>query len=206
MGQTLRQPTYLRDLDSRNPSRASYSFLRSSQFPRRYQVNASKLLLAAWLLLSAQPAVAQSVEKESTAVLELGGTGAWNFKDSPSSLGPSVAVEVTPIEKWLELEAGVTPLFRRHSTEWNTDLLFKKPWSLSKKVEFMIGIGPEWVHSNSYGVRKDSVAGEVVSDFMFWRSEKHRFGWYVEPGYDYSFSRGHERSLGMTGGILIAIP
>jgi hypothetical protein len=50
-----------------------------------------------------------------------------------SGISPTVAVEVTPIENWLELEAGVTPLFRRDSTEWGTDLLFKKPWTLSKK-------------------------------------------------------------------------
>jgi hypothetical protein len=40
------------------------------------------------------------------------------LKDGGSSFGPTVAVEVTPIENWLELEAGVAPLFTRHSTEW----------------------------------------------------------------------------------------
>jgi len=34
----------------------------------------------------------------------------------------------------MELEAGVTTTFTRYSTEWNTDLLFKKPWTLSKTV------------------------------------------------------------------------
>jgi hypothetical protein len=169
-------------------------------------VNTTKTLLVLSALLYAQPALAQSVEKESAAVLELGGAGSWNFTGSTSSFGPSAAVEVTPIENRLELETGVTPLFRRHSTEWNTDLLFKKPWSLSKKTEFMIGIGPEWVHSNSYGVRTNSVAAEGVLDFMFWHSEKHRFGWYLEPSYDYNFGRAHEHSAGITGGLLIAIP
>ena len=42
---------------------------------------------------------------------------------------------------------GVTPAFSHHSTEWDTDLLFKKPWTLSEKVEFMFGIGPEWIHT-----------------------------------------------------------
>jgi hypothetical protein len=115
-------------------------------------------------------------------------------------------VEVTPIENWLELEAGVTPLFARHSTEWDTDLLFKKPWTLSKKAEFMFGLGPEWIHTRAYGVTANSAAGEVVLDFMFWPSAKHRFGWYLEPGFEYNFGRGHERSFGMSGGLLIAIP
>ena len=138
--------------------------------------------------------------------MELGGAADWNFKDGGSSFGPTVAIEVTPIENWLELEAGVTPLFTRRSTEWDTDLLFKKPWTLSKKTEFMLGVGPEWIHSTKYGIKTNSVSGEVVLDFMSWPSAKHRFGWYLEPGYEYSFARSHEQSLGMSGGLLIAIP
>jgi hypothetical protein len=45
-----------------------------------------------------------------------------------------------------------------------------------------------------------------VLDFMFWPSAKHKFGWYLEPGFDYSLGRGHERSVGISGGLLIAIP
>jgi hypothetical protein len=41
---------------------------------------------------------------------------------------------------------------------------------------------------------------------MFWPSSKHRFGWFLEPGFDYSFAHGHERSMGKSGGLLIAIP
>jgi hypothetical protein len=84
--------------------------------------------------------------------------------------------------------------------------LFKKPWTLSKKVEFMAGVGPEWVHATKYGITTNSVSGEAVLDFMFWPSRKHRFGWYLEPGYEYNFGRGHEQSLGISGGLLIAIP
>jgi hypothetical protein len=156
--------------------------------------------------LLAGSAFAQTVDKEPVAVVEVGGAPGWNLTNGGWSLGPTVAVEVTPIENWLELEMGVTPGFRRHSTEWDTDLLFKKPWTLSKKVEFMFGIGPEWVHTRAYGVTTNSVAGEAVLDFMFWPSAKHRFGWYLEPGCDYNFGRGHERSVGISGGLLIAIP
>jgi hypothetical protein len=169
-------------------------------------VNATKPVLIAFLFLCTGNAFAQSVDKEPAAVVELGGAAGWNFKDGGSSFGPTVAVEVTPIENWLELEAGVTPLFTRHSTEWDTDLLFKKPWTLSKKAEFMFGVGPEWVHTSKYGVKTNSVSGEAVLDFMFWPSKKHRFGWYLEPGYEYNFGRGHEQSLGINGGLLIAIP
>ncbi len=119
--------------------------------------------------------------------------------------GPAVSVEATPIEHWLELEAGVTSTFRHHVTEWDTDFLFKKPWTLSDKAEFMFGVGPEWMHTRSYGITTNAIAAEVAGDFMFWPTGKHRFGWYLEPAWDYSFAAGHEQSLGITGGLLIAI-
>jgi hypothetical protein len=169
-------------------------------------LNSKRLVLIVFLCLFCGNALAQADEKESAAVLEVGGAAAQSVTGSGASFGPTVAVEVTPIENWLELEAGVTPLFRRHATEWDIDLLFKKPWTLSKKAEFMAGIGPEWVHARQYGMTTNSMAGEAVADFMFWPSAKRRFGWYLEPAYDYSFGPGHEQSIGVSGGLLIAIP
>jgi len=164
------------------------------------------MFLIPFLSCCSKPSFAQSVEKEPAAVLEVGGAASRSLTESRLSFGPTVAVEVTPIENWLELEAGVTPLFRRHSTEWSVDLLFKKPWTLSETKEFMLGIGPEWIHSNAYGTRMDSVAGEIAPDFMFWSSRKHEFGWYLEPSYEYKFGPGHEHSIGLAGGLLIGIP
>jgi len=69
----------------------------------------------------------------------------------------------------------------------------------------MVGVGPEWIHARQNGVVANSVAGEFALDFMFWPSAKRRFGWYLEPSYDYDFGRGHEQSVGITGGLLIAI-
>jgi hypothetical protein len=169
-------------------------------------MNAARLVSMACFFLWSGSAFAQGAdtEPEPIAIVELGGAGSWNLKGG-SSFGADLAAEVTPIENWLELEAGVTPLFTRHSTEWDTDLLFKKPWTLSKKAEFMIGIGPEWVHTRQNGVTTNSVAAEAVLDFMFWPSAKHRFGWYLEPAYEYNFGRGHEKSVGISFGLLIAI-
>jgi hypothetical protein len=169
-------------------------------------VSAVKSILLASVLLCAGHAFTQAVEKEPTAIVELGGATDWSITEGGSSFGPTVAVEFTPIENWLELEAGVTPLFTHRSTEWDIDLLFKKPWTLSKKLEFMAGIGPEWVHATKSSVTTNSVSGEAILDFMFWPSAKRRFGWYLEPGYEYNFGRGHEQSLGISGGLLISIP
>ena len=149
---------------------------------------------------------AQTEEKEPAAVLELGGAGSWSLPSGSSSFGPTVAVEVTPIEDWLELEGGVTALFRSGSTEFDTDLLFKKPWTLSPKAEIMAGIGPEWIHTRENRVTTNAVAGEAVLDFMYWPGRRHRLGWYLEPGFEYSFGAGHEKSMGINGGLLIAIP
>ena len=166
-----------------------------------------KILWIVCLSLSFQEALAQSSEREPAAIVEIGAAASQSVTGDGASFGPTLAVEFTPIEKRLELEAGVTALFKPHSTEWSADLLFKKPWTLSKKAEFMVGIGPEWIHSRQYGITTNSFAGEVAADFMYWPSSaKHKFGWYVEPGYEYSFGRGHEQSLGISGGLLIAIP
>jgi hypothetical protein len=92
------------------------------------RMSATKCTLLGALLLSCTSAFAQSPDKmpKEVAVVELGGAAERSLTEGNSSFGPTVAVEFTPIENWLELEAGVTPLFRRHSTEWSTDLLFKK--------------------------------------------------------------------------------
>lgn len=169
-------------------------------------MRAPRFMLIAALFFCAGNAYAQSAEKESAAVLELGGATERSLTEGQSSFGPTVALEVTPIENRLELEAGVTPLFRRHATEWSVDLLLKKPWTLSDRFEFMLGAGPEWIHTNAYGKKMNSIGVEAAPDFMFWSSKKHRLGWYLEPSYDYKFGPAHEHSLGISGGLLIAIP
>jgi hypothetical protein len=69
--------------------------------------------------------------------------------------------------------------------------------------EVLTGVGTEWVYSKQFGITANSVSGEAVADFMFWRSAKHRFGWYLEPTFEYSFAGGHEKSVGLTGGLLL---
>jgi hypothetical protein len=144
-------------------------------------------------------------EKDPAAILELGAATSWNVTGGAASFAPTFAVETTPIENWLELEAGVSPFFTHSSTEWDTDLLFKKPWTLSRKAEFMLGVGPEWVHLKQNRTTTNTVSGEVAGDFMFWPARRRRFGWFLEPAYDYSFAGGHQQSIGLSGGLLIAI-
>ncbi|HLJ51131.1 MAG TPA: hypothetical protein VKU01_34220 [Bryobacteraceae bacterium] len=163
-----------------------------------------RYLIATSLLLS-YCGLAQTVEREPVAIIELGGASSRNIRGG-SSVGGDVAVEFTPIENWLEIEVGTSSLFARHSAEWDTDLLFKKPWTLSRKVEFMVGIGPEWVHARQFGIKKNSLAGEFALDLMYWPGAKHKLGCFVEPAYEYTFGHGHERAIGLSWGLLIAIP
>jgi hypothetical protein len=178
-------------------------------------LNGTKFLVLASLFLCSGTAWAQSAnldtdkapgKENEIAVLELGPAVGHALKGGGSSFGPDLAVEVTPIENWLELEAGITPLFGRHSREWDADFLFKKPWKLSRTAELMVGVGPEWIHTNESGVVKNLPGAAAVLDFMFWPSGKHRFGWFLETGYDHSFGPGHEQSVGISCGLLIAIP
>ncbi len=151
------------------------------------------------------PGALQPPEKEAAAILELGAAPARSLSGGGWSLSPTVAAEVTPIKNWLELEFGLTPTFSRRSTEWDTDLLFKKPWTLSKKVEFMFGVGPVWIHTRENGITTNSVAGEIALDLMFWPLPTRRFGWFIEPAYDYTFGRSHDQAIGVSIGLLISI-
>ncbi len=49
-------------------------------------------------------------DKDPVAILELGATTNWNFTGGAATFAPNLAAEVTPIENWLELELGVSPL------------------------------------------------------------------------------------------------
>jgi len=41
---------------------------------------------------------------------------------------------------------------------------------------------------------------------MIWPWSDRKYGWFVEPTYSYSFNKGHEKSLGISAGLLISIP
>ncbi|WP_263385688.1 hypothetical protein [Granulicella arctica] len=145
------------------------------------------------------------VDDDPRVILEIGAATSWNFSGGAATFAPNLAAETTPIENVLELEAGISPFYSKGSTEWDTDLLFKKPWTLSAKTEFMLGVGPEWVHLQQGGKTSNTLAGEIAGDFMFWPSGRHRFGWYLEPAYDYSFAADHQQSIGLSGGLLVGI-
>jgi hypothetical protein len=141
---------------------------------------------------------------EHALVLELGSLAEWDLNPSERHLGPSLSLEMTPIEHWLELEAGISALRVQGVTEWETELLFKKPFELTDSAELMVGAGPTWTHGAD-GVPQANVAGvELAVDLMLWRGR--RWGWFLEPNYGVEFARGHARSVGLSGGLLLSPP
>ena len=142
-----------------------------------------------------------SADVDHVAVLELGGAGERDFKGNSSNFGATLAIEMTPIENWLELEFGVTALGTSGHAELATDLLFKKPYRLSPTAEFMFGVGFEVVRKFSVEEQGTSFGVEAVLDFMFWPT--NNIGWYLEPGYAFVPGKREEQSLGLTAGLLI---
>ena len=137
-------------------------------------------------------------------MIELGAATERSIQEGTLGVGPSASVEFPVIKDWLEIEAGISPLFRSAQTVWQADLLFKKPFTISQHVEFMIGAGPQLSYTTLGGGTQ--IASEFALEWMIWPSKDRKFGWFVEPTYTYSFSKGHEQSLGVTTGLIIAIP
>jgi hypothetical protein len=170
--------------------------------------SARRLIIAAIVLgASCVPVAAQSAspvrsnDEDHSIIYELGWAGSYSRAEGIHARGATFAFEVTPIPDRLELECGVTAIRASGATETSVDLLFKKPWSLSRHIEFMIGLGPEIIHAT--GAEAGTFWGiSAVVDFMFWPSKN--VGWYLEPGYDATFRNGVMRhGFAMTGGLLI---
>ena len=126
------------------------------------------ITVIAGLLLVAVGAQAEEKEKEheSSVVVELGGSGEWDVRDGAGAYGPYVALEYEVIEHWLEIETAVAPRFSNGQAEVEFELIFKKPFELSKSLEFLIGAGPVWVHRTEESP-KDSIAGEAIVELVY---------------------------------------
>jgi hypothetical protein len=143
---------------------------------------------------------AQPEARDHVIIYELGAAGDWSRAEGFHP-GGTVAFEITPIEHWLELEVGFTAIRGDGTTEMPIDLLFKKPWRISPTFEFMLGLGPELIHTT--GRERRTFWGlSSVLDFMIW--PRKNVGWYVEPGYELTFRDGTKHhGLAIAAGLLI---
>jgi hypothetical protein len=131
-------------------------------------------------------------------VLEVAPAGEWGLNDDrKTSFGPSFALAVTPIEHQLEVEFGLTPLFDHARVNWESEIVFKKPFELSKNLELLVGVGPQWTTPGN------SFAAVAKLDLVYWKTSQ--IGWFVEPSYSYAFNGGHEQNLTLKAGFLFAL-
>jgi hypothetical protein len=157
------------------------------------------------LPLSALPAQGEEKDKDPSLVFEMGGTGEWGLRRSGSqSYGPEIGFEYDVIERWLEIEVSTSPVFSKGHAELGTDFLFKKPFEVTDRLEFMIGGGPEWI-SRTNEAPKNSIAAVAVTEFIYapWDNKKVRL--FVEPAYSYDLGKGHEQAFSVSAGLLIGI-
>ena len=140
-------------------------------------------------------------ESDHSITFELGWAADWSRHEGTRAAGGTFAFEVTPIEHWLELEVGATAIHASANVETSFDVLFKKPWRVSPRFEFMVGVGPELIHETGSG-GGTHWGLSAVADFMFW--PKRNGGWYVEPGYEAGFQNGAtQHGLAVAAGLLI---
>src|SRR4051794_4550897 len=117
--------------------------------------------IAATVLLSQMAYAAE--EKEPLAVVMLGVAGEGSLSDRAFSRGPAAAVEFSAIKDWMEIEVGGAKLFRRGHSEWEAEVVFRKPFSLSDTAEMMLGLGPMWTQSKG---ESGKIGTTFVADFM----------------------------------------
>ena len=148
---------------------------------------------------------ARAEDKEAFAKLELGLATERSLNGEGPSLGASVAVEFEAIKHQLEIEVGTQTLFGHGRTEWETELVFKKPFDLSPNWEFAPGAGPVWIHTISEGRTVNAIGAEAVAHFVYWPTRDRAYGFVFEPSYTYSFGTGHEQSLGFSVALVIPL-
>ncbi len=140
---------------------------------------------------------------EHRFILEIGTAGEWPLNGERPNFGGTVALEVEPIENWLELEFGLSTLATAGHTDLSGDLLFKKPFRLSPSVEFMVGAGPSFSRTLNGPDQGNSWSAEFALDWMFWPTRN--VGWFIEPTWSVN-PRNGQQSAAVAVGILIGFP
>ncbi len=141
-------------------------------------------------------------DAERRFVVGLGGAFELDMAGPSLHAGGNVFFEVEVIERWLEIEVGVSLVKAEVGFEVPVDLLFKKPFRLARGIELMVGVGPELVHAFGPGIASRTFFGvEGAFDFMFWPAD--HVGFWVEPTYDLVFRDRAALSFGTTLGPIV---
>lgn len=134
--------------------------------------------------------------------IQIGGAAEWPLQSSGWHYGPSVSLEQEVIEHQLLLELGVSRYQLPESTAWEVEVAFRKPFDLSPGVELTVGLGPTWTRTTGTAEHSDSIGAEFSLDFQFLVGK--RWGWYIEPAYEFVPGSTRDQSVNLAVGILIA--
>ena len=133
--------------------------------------------------------------------LQFGGVAEWSLASDASRLGPSVSLEQEVIPRQLQIELGFDRFHEANSTESEFEISLKKPFELGPDAELTVGLGPTWARSSGIAAQSHAVDGEFSLDFQF--SLTGRWGWYIEPSYQFGGSQNSDRSAGLSMGLLL---
>jgi hypothetical protein len=141
------------------------------------------------------------VDEHATSI-ELGAAVERSITQKTLASGVTVAANLTAIEDLLEIEVGATWLNSSGHTEFDGDVLLKKPFRLSSTTELEIGLGPQVGRILRGNDRGNSVGMDFAVELESWPTKS--IGWFVGPDYGYGIGKNRgERSVGVSGGILV---
>jgi hypothetical protein len=142
----------------------------------------------------------RGADPERTIILGIGGAGELEVPSITPHAGANIMFEWEAIESWLEIEADLSILRIANGYELPIAVLFKKPFRLTPRFEYMIGLGPQVVRVAG-ATTETHYGGEVALDLMYWHTP--RSGAWVEPAYDFTLGTGASQSLGITAGAMV---
>jgi hypothetical protein len=154
------------------------------------------------LALAQGPDAASSPSDEGyLLIFGAGGAGELELAGA-GHLGLSAFLEIEAVDKWLETEIGGQVLAIEGGREASVDLLFKKPFTLTKRLEVMIGLGPALIRTQRRPDPDHTSWGlEAAVDFMYW--PRRHVGLWLEPAYEIVLSHGIAHALSCTGGPML---
>lgn len=138
---------------------------------------------------------------EHTFIVGIGAAGELELGSTSGHAGLNAMLEWETIDNWLELELGASILAADGGIELPVDLLVKKPFRLSPRIEYMVGVGPEITRVSNPSTTAARFGAEAALDVMFWPT--HRIGGWVEPAYEVAFHDGVSQSLGLNVGVIV---
>ena len=131
------------------------------------------------------------------------GAGAAAEIEPPAAghFGATAFLELEAIDGWLELELGAQILATAPGREASLDLLLKKPFRVTPRLEVMTGLGPTVIQASGAGETRTSWGIEAAVDFMYW--PVGRLGLWAEPAYEIVLSGGFAHALACTAGPML---